>query len=103
MTITPEESQSYQWALEGAHNMDLVLALRRHVANEMRLEFGNEHELYRSEDISDLGMYCPTCGSESNWDERHQRTDADWERAAHEALKGVKEVFEQETIVGRTK
>jgi hypothetical protein len=89
MDITQEESQAYQWAFEGAHNMDLVFALRRHVAAEMQMEFEAAHEEYQATSVNTDGIlpwYCASCGQRSDWDERHNRLAGDWDKAAHAAL-----------------
>lgn len=97
MKITPKESEVYQWALEhpGATNTGLLItlatALRSHVAAEMRLEFEGEHKIIEIEVGTAKGDYpmCVVC-KDGSIDPRHNYTDADWDRAAHDALMGGK-------------
>lgn len=91
MTITAEESEAYKFAMaaEGAGltlrsepTISLAIlanALRRHVAAEMRLEWEDDHFFYDAEQGK-----CCDC-PKGKRDPRHH---ADWDRAAHEALKG---------------
>lgn len=94
MTITTEESEAYRWAIKTHGNWDYVAilhhALRRHVAAEMRLEFEIDHETFTPGEYDfitgALALHCSECGQYKNFDSRHNYSEADWDRAAHEAL-----------------
>lgn len=86
MKITKEESEAYVVGIQfPTPSMlgDMVRALRRHVAAEMRLEFEKEHRLDCKR--------CLTCSygdvhRAAPPNPRHTYTADDWERDAHEAL-----------------
>ena len=86
MNIAPEESEAYQWALKERGYWkwiaDIAVALRRHVGAEMRLEWEAEH--LQPDMNGDIGCDCDG----KNCDPRHDYTDADWDKAAHDALMG---------------
>lgn len=89
MNITKEESEAYSWAIEhvaGTWNYVAVVrdALRRHIAAEMRLAFEATNHCITAEAVRGGVRAYRTNYDES--DPRHNFTDADWERAAHEAL-----------------
>ena len=85
MTITPYESEAYKWAVKRGGEWDFpsVLrdALRDHLAAEMRLEFEKEHR-------EGFTGNCVICVVKQKHDSHHNYTEADWNRAADEALKG---------------
>ena len=90
MKITPEESGAYQKVEKYANSWidrELANALRHHVAAEMRLEFEGEHKIIEIEVGTAKGGYpmCVVC-KYGSIDPRHDYTDVDWDRGAHEAL-----------------
>lgn len=90
MEITKEESRAYVVGIQfPTPSMlgDMVRALRRHVAAEMRLEFGATNHIYMPVRTESGGVQVKRILTDPG-DARHNFTDADWDRAAHEALMG---------------
>ena len=56
------------------------------LASWMRERFEREHEVYRDSRPELSEQHCVECGQVSNWDLRHNFTDADWDRVAREEL-----------------
>lgn len=88
MNITPEESKAYQYARDYFGNLGYVkllkTALRHHVAAEMRLEFEATNHCLTAEVV--IGGVTTYRANYNDDDPRHNFTDADWDKAAHEAL-----------------
>ena len=97
--ITPEAQRQYRLAAHWAHQestrnyRDICIALRDMTAEVMRLEFAAEHKPYIS---AIQGYRCAACchgidgALKERCDPRHNYTEADWQRAAHDALSGGK-------------